>query len=132
PYAKSKIATENWLIEWCSKHNIRLAILRLPLIAGVNPPGNLKAMIDGIRTGRYFRIGDGSARKSVVLASDVAAIIPKAAEVGGIYNLTDGYHPSFAELELLIANQLGKPVPKTIPMFLAKVLGWTGDIVGGR
>lgn len=132
PYAKSKIAAENWLIEWCDRNGVRLAILRLPLIAGPHPPGNLDTMIKGINTGRYFRIGKGAARKSIVLASDVAEIIPKAAEVGGIYNLTDGYHPSFAELEVLIAKQLRKPTPMSIPMPLAKALGFAGDILGRR
>lgn len=132
PYAKSKIAAEDWLIEWSQKNNICLTIFRLPLVAGPNPPGNLGAMINGIRNGRYFRIGKGNSRKSIVLASDVARIIPKAAQIGGIYNLTDGHDPSFSELEELISSQLGKAAPKAIPMIVAKALGWVGNVVGRR
>lgn len=131
-YARSKILAEEFLAEWASDREILLTIFRLPLIAGPNPPGNLGAMVGGIKTGRYFRIGKGTSRKSIVMASDVAKIIPKAAEVGGIYNLTDGYHPSFAELEELIARQLNKPLPKSIPTSAAKMLGWAGDILGKR
>ena len=83
-------------------------IFRLPLIAGPNPPGNLGVMIDGIKKNRYFNIDEGRAHKSIVMAEDVASWIAAVAPIGGTYNLTDGYHPSFAELAALIANQLDK------------------------
>lgn len=132
PYARSKIQAEEYLQQWAADRGITLGILRLPLIAGPTPPGNLGAMIKGIKTGRYLRIGKGNARKSIIMASDIAAIIPKAAEIGGIFNLTDGYHPTFAQLEELIAGQSGKPTPKSIPVGVARLLGWTGDIIGKK
>ena len=92
PYALSKIQAEEYLKNWCSKNNVKLGILRPSLIAGKNPPGNLGAMINGIQTGKYFRIGNGSARKSVMMAEDIARLIPKLAEVGGIYNVCDNHH----------------------------------------
>ncbi len=128
PYAKSKIEAEQFLQNWCASNQVQLSIFRLPLIAGPNAPGNLGAMVKGIQSGKYFRIGKGDAKKSMVLASDVAAIIPKAATVGGVYNLTDGTHPSFKELEENFAQQLGGKKIKSIPMFIAKVAGWVGDI----
>uniref|UniRef100_UPI003D7F87D5 NAD-dependent epimerase/dehydratase family protein n=1 Tax=Pedobacter sp. TaxID=1411316 RepID=UPI003D7F87D5 len=95
PYGKSKIEAETIVHNWCEKNNVICTILRLPLIAGPNPPGNLKAMINGIKNGYYFNIAGGKAKKSMVLAEDVAQIIPKVSTIGGIYNLTDGYHPNF-------------------------------------
>ncbi|MCQ6960943.1 NAD-dependent epimerase/dehydratase family protein [Mucilaginibacter aquariorum] len=132
PYAKSKILAENWLAEWARRNDIILGILRLPLIAGPNPPGNLGAMINGIRTGRYLSIGSASAKKSVIWQEDIASIIPTLANVGGTYNLTDGNNPSFKQLELVIAKSLGKKKPASIPFFLAKILALTGDILGPR
>jgi nucleoside-diphosphate-sugar epimerase len=44
PYARSKINAEKILTGWCSEHGVKLTILRLPLIAGPNPPGNLRAL----------------------------------------------------------------------------------------
>ncbi|RDC66030.1 NAD-dependent epimerase/dehydratase family protein [Adhaeribacter pallidiroseus] len=132
PYAKSKILAEEWLQKWATKHNVKLGILRLPLIAGPNPPGNLGAMIKGINSGRYLGIGKSAARKSVVWAEDVAAIIPKAAEVGGTYNLTDGYHPSFKELEDGIAAAAGKKQPLHIPVPLAKSIALFGNLLGSK
>lgn len=131
-YAQSKIAAEQWLIEWAKSKGIKLLILRLPLIAGPNPPGNLGDMIQGIKAGCYFRIGAGNARRSMVLAADVADIIARSKGKEGIYNLTDGYHPSFNELERLIASQLGRKPPRSIPLPLAKMVARSGDILGDR
>lgn len=132
PYAKSKIMAEEWLQEWAVKNNIKLSILRLPLVAGSNPPGNLGAMIKGITSGRYLSIGDANARKSMVWAEDIANVIPQLAQKGGIYNLTDGYHPNFGELERNIASVLGKTPPTRIPLFLAKTLAFFGDFLGNK
>ncbi len=129
-YGRSKIEAEQIIQDWCKKNNVICAILRLPLIAGPHPPGNLKAMIQGIQKGYYFNIAGGKARKSMVLAEDVARIIPRAAEIGEVYNLTDGYHPSFSELSLLIAEQSGKRKPYNIPQWLAKLMAKTGDTIG--
>ncbi|MBW8687347.1 NAD-dependent epimerase/dehydratase family protein [Chitinophaga rhizophila] len=132
PYAKSKIRAERFLIEWCGERDVQLLILRLPLIAGPHPPGNLGAMIRGIASGRYLSIGDGSARKSVVWGADVAAILPAAMRIGGIYNLTDGYHPSFRELEIAIATALKKKTPAAMSMKMARMIARIGDWLGKR
>lgn len=130
PYGKSKIQAEKLVLNWCLKHNVTCTILRLPLVVGINPPGNLGAMINGIKKGLYFNISGGSVKKSMVLASDVAKFILKASEVGGIYNLTDGYHPSFFELSCSLSYQLGKSIPKNLPYWLAKLLAIGGDLLG--
>jgi GlcNAc-P-P-Und epimerase len=132
PYARSKIMAEEWLQEWAVKNNIRLSILRLPLIAGPNPPGNLGAMIKGITSGRYLSIGEANARKSMVWAEDIAYIIPQLAQKGGVYNLTDGYHPSFGELERNIASALGKKPPVKVSLFFSKVLAFFGNFLGNK
>lgn len=55
-------------------------------------------------------------------------IIIKSKGSSGTYNLTDDYDPNFRELEIVIANQLNKAVPKSIPMFFAKFLGKIRDV----
>jgi nucleoside-diphosphate-sugar epimerase len=131
-YGKSKIEAEQIVQEWCNNHSVRCTILRLPLVVGTNPPGNLGNLIEGIKKGYYFNIGGGEAKKSMVLATDVAKFILKAAQVGGTYNLTDGYHPNFDELSNLIAKQLGKNKVKNIPNFIAKSIAKVGDVFGSR
>jgi nucleoside-diphosphate-sugar epimerase len=132
PYGKSKIEAEQLVQDWCEKNKVICTILRLPLISGPNPPGNLKTMINGIKKGYYFNIAGGKSRKSMVLAEDIAKIISVAANIGGIYNLTDGYHPSFSELSQVIAQQLGKSKPLNIPIWAAKVMAKVGDIIGSK
>jgi nucleoside-diphosphate-sugar epimerase len=132
PYGLSKIQAEQLILDWCNRNNVICTILRLPLLAGQNPPGNLGAMIKGIKMGYYFNIAGGNAKKSMVLAEDVARSILKVAEIGGIYNLTDGYHPSFAELSNYISIQLGKEKPMHMPMWLARIIANFGDLLGSK
>jgi len=132
PYGDSKIQAERLIELWCKKNNVICSILRLPLLAGPNPPGNLRAMINSIKKGYYFNINGGVARKSMVLATDVANIIPVVAEIGGTYNLTDGLHPTFSQLSEIIAKQLNKKKPTSIPYTIAKLMAWAGDIIGDK
>jgi len=132
PYGNSKIQAESLIQNWCLKNNVTCTILRLPLLAGPNPPGNLASMIKGIKAGYYFNIAGGKAKKSMVLAKDVAKIIPVVANIGGTYNLTDKYHPDFSELSTIIAEQLGKSKPLNIPEWLAIIIAKVGDLVGTK
>ena len=131
-YAQSKIQAERYLLEWCEKNNVTLSILRPSLIAGINPPGNLGAMINGIKTGKYVSIGGGKAHKSVLMVQDIANLIPSLLDNGGIYNVCDSEHPTFNQLELLISSQLQKKKPISIPFFIAKSMALVGDILGNR
>lgn len=129
PYAKSKIEAEKYLTKWCNNHNVRLGILRPSLLAGKGAPGNLGAMIKGIKERSYLSINHGKARKSILLVDDIAYLVPLVAEKGGTYNVCDDYNPSFGELEATIAKQLGKHKPISIPYWIAKCLALIGDIV---
>lgn len=128
PYADSKIKAEQFLAEWCKKHNVILGILRPSLLAGKNAPGNLGAMIRGIKTGAYLSIAHGKARKSILMVDDIANLVPLVAMKGGIYNVCDDHNPSFDELETTIAKQLGKHKPISIPYWAAKCLALVGDV----
>ena len=130
PYALSKIKAEKYLEGWCAMHNVTLSILRPSLIAGPNPPGNLGAMIHGIKNGKYLSIAGGKARKSVLMVQDIANLLPMLIEKGGIYNVCDSYQPSFRELEIVICKQLNKKLPLSIPYWLAKSMAVLGDCLG--
>lgn len=131
PYAKSKIQAENLITTWCRQKGIHYLILRLPLVVGPHPLGNLANMIKAIQKGTYVRIAKGNAKKSMVLASDVGALIMNWIEnpinTSGVYNLTDGFHPTFYELEESLKVRLGKKWIPTIPSFVANIFGKIGD-----
>ncbi|RIW12257.1 NAD-dependent epimerase/dehydratase family protein [Algoriphagus lacus] len=130
PYAKSKLEAENLVREWGVTNRVNILILRLPLIVGPNPPGNLGAMVSALKKGYYRRMGEGSARKSMVLAEDIAKALPDWMGLSGTYNLTDGIHPSMAQLDVALAGKLGKTV-KTLPLWPLKTLAKIGDLIPG-
>ncbi len=131
-YGLSKTQAEHLVLDWCQKNNVICTILRLPLLVGQNPPGNLGAMIKGIKRGYYFNIGGGKAKKSMVLAEDVAKAIVRVSNIGGVYNLTDGYHPTFSEISNCMSSHLGKGKPLSIPLWLAAILAKFGDFLGDK
>lgn len=132
PYAQSKIQAEAWITEYCKEHSLNLTILRPPLVIGKDPLGNLMAIIEGIKRRKYLSIAGGKARKSMVLAKDIASLIAAVDSPPGTFNLTDGKHPSFRELEQRIASHFEQSPPSSIPLFVAKVLGWVGDVLGPK
>lgn len=129
-YGLSKQKAETLIINWCNYHDIKYTILRLPLLIGDKPRGNLQSMINGIQRGYFFNICGIAPKKSMVLAEDVANVILRVARVGGVYNLTDGYNPSIVELSNIISRQLGKKAPLCLPFWFIKVLAILGDLLG--
>ena len=128
PYSESKIMAEEYLTQWCKEHNVVLGILRPGLLAGEGAPGNLGAMVKGIKSGAYLSIAGGKARKSILMAADIARLVPLIVERGGTYNVCDNHNPSFGELENVIAKQLGKRSPISVPYWFAKCLALVGDV----
>lgn len=132
PYADSKIKAEQYLIKWCKEHNVVLGILRPSLLAGRKAPGNLGAMVDGIKKGLYLNIAGGKVKKSILMAEDIARLLPLLEEKGGIYNVCDSYQPTFGELSASVAKQLGKHKPISIPYWMAWCMAKVGDLLGNK
>lgn len=132
PYADSKIKAEEYLTKWCSDHKVRLSILRPSLLAGKNAPGNLGAMVNGIKKGFYMNIAGGKVVKSILMAEDIARLIPLLEEKGGIYNVCDTRQPSFGDISASVAKQLGKHRPISIPYWMAWCMAKVGDLLGSK
>ena len=132
PYAESKIMAEKYLSEWCAKHGVKLGILRPSLLAGKNAPGNLGAMVNGIKKGFYMNIAGGKVIKSILMAEDIARLVPLLVEKGGIYNVCDTRQPSFGEISMSVAKQLGKGKPLSIPYWMAWCMAKVGDFLGNK
>lgn len=136
-YGLSKVRTEAALRAWGDRTGVNVTILRLPLVVAEQPNGNVATLMNAIRRGYYVRIGDGLARRSMVRADDVAALIDRAAGVGGTFNLTDGYHPTVGELENALARYVGRTQPiRAVPLAVARAVATVGDginaLVGRR
>ena len=132
PYAKSKIMAEEYLTKWCMDHQVRLGILRPSLLAGKNAPGNLGAMVNGIKKGFYLNIAGGKVKKSILMAEDIAHLLPLLEKKGGIYNVCDTRQPSFGEISASVAKQLGKHKPISIPYWMAWCMAKVGDLFGNK
>jgi len=140
PYAQSKIRAEEVVREFCKSNSIDCLILRLPLVAGLRPPGNLGAMSKSIRKGRYLRIAKAQARKSMVMAEDIATLVrdwigspdvQNPIRPSGTYNLTDGQHPTLHQLEDYLCLKWGRSGLPTIPANFARLMGKAGDLIPG-
>ena len=112
PYAKSKIQAEKYLTEWCKKYNV--------------------AMVDGVKRGFYMNIAGGKAVKSILMAEDIARIMPALIKKGGVYNVCDTFQPTFGQISESVANQLGKSKPISIPIWMAKCMALVGDLLGEK
>lgn len=66
------------------------------------------------------------------MVDDIARILPALIERGGIYNVCDDEQPSFRELEILIAKQLEKRIPPSVPYWMAKSMALVGDLMGNK
>lgn len=132
PYADSKIKAEQYLTSWCLNHQVKLSILRPSLLAGKNAPGNLGSMVDGIKKGFYMNIAGGKVIKSILMAEDIARLLPLLEEKGGIYNVCDTRQPSFGEISASVAKQLGKRKPINIPYWMALCMAKVGDLLGSK
>lgn len=132
PYGKSKVMAEEYLQNWCKENQVILTILRPSLMAGKKAPGNLGAMLNGIKKGFYVNIAGGKARKSLMMAEDIANLVILSENKGGIYNVCDDSHPSYKELSGMMARQLGKRAPISIPYWMAWCMAKVGDCLGDK
>jgi len=130
PYGLSKRQAEDLVLEWGERFRVRTAIVRLPLVWGPGAPGNLNRMVRAIAAGRYLSVGRPEVRRSVVRLADVVEALPRVEEAGGIFHLTDGYHPRLAELEAALAAALGRRRPWRLPPLLARAAAGLGDGLG--
>jgi nucleoside-diphosphate-sugar epimerase len=76
-YAESKLESELRAIDFCRDKNIRLTILRPATIIGEGDRGNTARLITLIDKGRFFWIGEGVNKKSLVYKGDVAKCVSK-------------------------------------------------------
>jgi len=129
PFAESKIQAEKIIMESPFSQNVMRGIVRLPLVAGKNAPGNLGSMIHAIKRGLYFNVSGGHAVRSVVLNSDIPPFLHALAKHGGIYNLTDGRGISYRELSGKVRENIKCPARPGLPYWIAWCIAAMCEIV---
>ena len=132
PYGKSKIEAEKIVSEWTQKENIKCVILRLPLIIGDDPPGNLNRMIKALKKKSFILFDHGKAKKSVVHIESIADVISKSVGRNGIFNITDCINPTFKEIVYFFTKAVNARNPISIPSHLIKVFLKIGSFFSKR
>lgn len=129
-YGRSKLLAEKMTLRWASlDENQSIVNLRLPLILGSNPPGNLGRLQKSIFSGSHIFLKGNGAQKSIVFASDVANFISqwlsKSKKESGTINLCNQSAPTFNWIENAIAELGGFRYRLRIPIkFLWRIVNW--------
>ncbi len=109
-YAESKAAAEKLVLQ--KDFGV---VLRLAAVYGSRMKGNYVRLLNALKKGRFFFIGQGSNRRTLVHQLDAANAAILAAENAfgsSIYNVTDGEIHSLKEIIEAMSRALGKDTPK--------------------
>lgn len=131
PYAKSKIMAENCLNEWGFRNEVKVIILRLPLVVGKHAPGNMDLLVRAIKRGWYLGIGRADNQRSMVLVEDIVKFLPRVFDYPGVYNLTDGHHPRVHQFENILSELLDRRITR-VPYWIAYLVASLGNLSFGR
>lgn len=129
-YARSKIRAEKECESWCAAHGVPLTILRPALVAGSGMHGRLAEMAAAVRQGRYFHIRGNVARRSLVMACDVAKAVRLTLGLPGVYNVCDGYNRTVRELADAMTRNFGTDKRLlTVPLTPLKLFATVARVV---
>jgi nucleoside-diphosphate-sugar epimerase len=120
-YARTKLAAEKIVLEAEGADGGRIGtVLRLGTVYGRRVKGNYHRLVHSLARGRFIPVGNGSNRRTLVYAKDVArasvlaAIHPDAA--GRIFNVTDGQFHTMKAIVETLCDALGRRSPRlTLP-----------------
>ncbi len=126
-YGLSKLESERIVRE----SPLSATVLRLPVVYGPHDRGNVSKLIEAIRRGRYFIVGDGRNLKSMVAVENVvdAALVVTNKQASGTYIVTDARPYSQAEIAETIAELLDRPKPRAFPRWPLVLAGSAADLI---
>jgi nucleoside-diphosphate-sugar epimerase len=134
PYGQSKLAAEQLILTRAAEVGMHAVVLRPTVVYGPRDRGNVSRLIEAIRRGRFFIIGDGANRKSMVAVENVvdAALLAAGREKsrGQIYNICDSRVYTLSEIAATIAAALGRsPQFIHVPFSVALMMGKVADVI---
>jgi len=134
-YGESKVATERIIRRhgggrgtWC--------IARPTTVWGPHMNTHYQSLLRHIQNGRYFHAGSGALMKSYAYAENIAYQYFRLLEAapGDVHQrafyLADYEPPSLRAFVNKLADEMNVRRPITVPLALARMLAWSGDILG--
>ncbi|MCD8482678.1 MAG: NAD-dependent epimerase/dehydratase family protein [Verrucomicrobia bacterium] len=134
PYGASKLAAEELVLN--SGLIPEGVVLRLAMVyGGSDAKGNLPKMADAVRRGRFPPLPEIGNKRSMVHVEDVTSAICLALEHPAAANqrflVTDGNAYSTRQiLDWMRASYNMSPITTTVPIWVLKILGVAGDLIG--
>lgn len=131
-YGRAKYEAEQLVLGRDRPMALRTCVVRLPMVYGPNPNGNVMRMIAAIDRGRFPPLPETGNRRSLVHVDDVVRALllvnAQVAASGQVYLVTDGQTYSTRDMYVAICNALGKSIPRwTVPAFVLAAGGRVGD-----
>ncbi len=127
------LETEKAFMDKAHEEGCRAFILRCAPTVCTGMQGRARRLLNDIYRGLFFHLPGNEARLSVVHGTDVAAaaaFLAASDAEGGIFNLTDGNHPSIDDLAEALAYRLDN---KRISTVSTKPQQWFARLMyGGR
>ena len=120
-YAETKIEAEELVKKFPGN-----SVLRMAAVFGPGMKGNYVKLVQALKRGRFFFVGDGLNRRSLIYVDDSCSAAILAAEeaqsAGRIYNVTDGSTPTLRNIVEEICGALQRRVPSIkMPLGLARI-----------
>ena len=135
-YGKSKAAAEA-AIRQLGEKGLAFSIVRFPLLYGPHGHGNMERMLQAIRSGRYWPIGDPATPKSCLFLEDAARALLLAADrgLGGTFLAAPGIAPTLGEIHAAAYAAVGRRVPgisipRGVALAAARVVQAVAGLVG--
>lgn len=132
PYARSKWEAETGLLELSRRTDLRIVILRPPLVYGPAAPGNFGRLMRLVRSGIPLPLAAVKNARSMIYLGNLAHVVRLALTApvaqGELFHVADEETVSTADLVRLLRRGLGRPArlfpaPPALLRLGARVLG---------
>ena len=133
PYGASKLAGEKVLYQWAAEDKERsVLIVRPAVVYGERNVANMFRLIEQIKAGRYFHIGEGKNVKSVAYVRNLVQAtlyLMECMKPGiAIYNYADEPQLTSRQITSIISQSLNKKEPITLPYWMVHTMAIPFDI----
>lgn len=132
-YGRAKLAAERLVSNMGTRAGVETCSLRLPMVYGPDPKGNLLRMIAAIDRGWFPPLPETGNRRSMVHVDDAVQALMLAntsAAAGNTYLVTDNQIYSTRQIYEAICRALARPIPRySVPAWCISLAAVAGDLV---